>query len=531
MQIQRDVMQYDVMVVGAGPAGLAFAIRLKQLAPEKSVCILEKGSQVGAHILSGCVMEPAALDALLPDWRQTPPAICVPAGQDEFVLLTKTGRVKLPTPPQMKNHGNFIISLGSLCAWLATQAEGLGIDVFPGFSAAAPLVENGKVIGVRCGDMGVQKDGTPGPHFTAGADIHAGVTVLAEGCRGSVSKRLLREFKLDAGCSPQTYGLGMKELWRLPPGRVRPGLIQHSIGWPLDSKTYGGSFLYHLDQDRVYVGFVAGLDYEDPAFSPFEAFQQFKNHPSVKALLEGGEIQAAGARTIVEGGIQSLPKLEMPGALLIGDAGGTLNVPKIKGVHMAIRSGMLAAEHLAETGVAEGFDARWRTSGSAHELHKVRNIRPGFRWGLWLGLMNAVWETLTRGLLPWTLRNHADWSNLKQKGRIESHTDYIERSLPPRDRLASVYFAATSHDEQQPAHLKVADTTICATKCAEEFGNPCTRFCPAGVYEMVEEAGKQRLQINAANCVHCKACDIKDPYEIITWTAPEGGSGPNYQNL
>ncbi|MFI4967772.1 MAG: 4Fe-4S dicluster domain-containing protein [Gammaproteobacteria bacterium] len=531
MQIQRDVMQYDFVVVGAGPAGLAFAIRLKQLAPQKTVCILEKGSQVGAHILSGCVMEPAALDALLPDWRKTPPAICVPAAKDEFVFLTKSGRFRLPTPPQMHNRGNFIISLGSLCVWLATQAEGLGIDVFPGFSAAAPLIEGGKVIGLRCGDMGLDKDGTPGPNFAAGADIHAKVTILAEGCRGSVSKQLIKEFKLDAECSPQTYGIGLKELWRVPAGRAKPGFIQHSLGWPLDSKTYGGSFLYHLDQDRVYVGFVAGLDYEDPEFKPFEAFQQFKNHPSVKALLEGGEIQAAGARTIIEGGIQSLPKLEMPGALLIGDAGGTINVAKIKGVHMAIRSGMLAAEHVAESGVAEGFDARWRTSPSAKELHKVRNIRPGFRWGLWAGFINAAIETVTFGLLPWTLKNHADWSSLKKRGRIESHTDYIERTLPPRDRLASVYFAATSHDEHQPAHLKVADTNICATSCAQEYGNPCTRFCPANVYEMVEEAGKKRLQINAANCVHCKACDIKDPYEIITWTTPEGGSGPNYQNL
>ncbi|HEY3645655.1 MAG TPA: electron transfer flavoprotein-ubiquinone oxidoreductase [Gammaproteobacteria bacterium] len=531
MDIQRDVMSYDFVVVGAGPAGLAFAIKLKQLSPEKTVCILEKGSQVGAHILSGCVMDPIGLDKLLPDWRKTPPAICVPAAKDEFVFLTKTRRIKLPTPPQMHNKGNFIISLGSLCAWLATQAEALGIDVFPGFSAAAPLIEGGKVIGVRCGDMGLNKDGAPGPNFAAGADIHAGVTVLAEGCRGSVSKKLIKEFKLDADCSPQTYGLGLKELWRVPAGRVKPGYIQHSIGWPLDTKTYGGSFLYHLDQDRVYVGFVAGLDYEDPEFKPFEAFQQFKNHPSVKALLEGGEIQAAGARTIVEGGLQSLPKLEMPGAMLIGDAAGTLNVPKIKGVHLAMRSGMLAAKHLAESGSSAGFDARWRTSPCAKELHKVRNIRPGFRWGLWIGLINAVHETLHFGLTPWTLKNHADWSNLKKKAQIESHTDYIERTLPPRDRLASVYFAATSHDEHQPAHLKVADTNICATKCAEEFNNPCTRFCPANVYEMVEEAGKKRLQINAANCVHCKACDIKDPYEIITWTTPEGGSGPNYQNL
>jgi len=533
MDIQRDVMTYDCVVVGAGPAGLAFAIRLKQLSPEKTVCVLEKGSEVGAQILSGCVMEPAALDVLLPDWRKTPPAICVPAAEDQFLFFTKTRHYRLPTPPQMHNRGNFIISLGSLCAWLGKQAEASGIDVFPGFSAAQPLIENGKVIGVRCGDMGLQKDGSPGPHFAAGADIHAGTTVLAEGCRGSVSKQLIKEFRLDQDCSPQTYGLGFKELWRVPPGRVQPGHIQHSVGWPLDRKTYGGSFLYHLDQDRVYVGFVVGLDYEDPSFQPFEAFQQFKNHPSVKALLEGGEILSAGARSLIEGGLQSLPKLDMPGALLIGDAGGTLNVPKIKGVHMALRSGMLAAEHLAETGTSAGFDARWRTSPSAKELHQVRNIRPGFRWGLWLGLINAAWETLTMGLHFWTLKNHADWSSLKKPVDMDQRADdYLERNLPPRDRLASVYFAATAHDEHQPAHLKVSDTNICATKCAEEFGNPCTRFCPAQVYEMVDDgAGRKRLQINAANCVHCKACDIKDPYEIITWTTPEGGSGPNYQNL
>jgi len=532
--IERDVMEYDVVIVGGGPSGLACAIRLRQLKPDLSVCVLEKSSTAGAHMLSGAVIEPGPLDALLPDWRTEFKGICVPAGTDEFALLTRTGRHRLPTPPQMNNHGNFIVSLGNLVEYLAGQAEAAGCDVFAGFAAAAPLFdEQGAVLGVRIGDMGLDKDGTPGPNFAPGPDIRAKTTVLAEGCRGSVSKILISRFRLDAGKSPQTYGLGFKELWQLPPGRVQPGRIQHTVGFPMDTATYGGSFLYHLDQDRVYVGFVVGLDYADPRFEPFEAFQQFKNHPSMKQLLEGGEVLAYGARTIVEGGWQSMPTLEMPGAMLVGDAGGTLNVPKIKGVHQALRSGALAAEHIAATGGSPGFDQRWRTSAGGLELYKVRNIRPGFRRGMWMGMLNGALETLTAGHSPWTLANHADHSALRRLDQYASpDRGWGERTLKPRDRLSAVFFAGNTHEESQPVHLKVADTHICSTRCAQEFGNPCQHFCPEQVYEMVDDgAGGRRLQINASNCVHCKACDIKDPYEIITWTTPEGGSGPNYQSM
>ncbi|MFO1393601.1 MAG: electron transfer flavoprotein-ubiquinone oxidoreductase [Steroidobacteraceae bacterium] len=532
--VERDQMEYDVVVVGAGPAGLSCAIRLKQLKPDLNVCILEKGASVGAHMLSGAVLEPGPLDQLLPGWRDEHKGLRVPAGRDEFSFLTKTKRFRLPTPPQMHNHGNFIVSQGGLVEYLGTKAEGLGCDVFAGFAAAAPLFDDqGAVVGVRIGDMGLEKDGEPGPNFAPGPEIRAKTTILAEGCRGSIAKILIKRFRLDQGKSPQTYGLGFKELWQLPKGRVEAGLIQHTVGWPMDAATYGGSFMYHLDQDRLYVGFVVGLDYEDPRFQPFEAYQQFKNHASLRPLFEGGEVVTYGARTIIEGGWQSMPTLEMPGALLIGDAGGTLNVPKIKGIHQAIRSAVLAAEHIVEHGHTTGYDQRWRASEGGRELRKVRNIRPGFRHGMWVGMANGALETLTAGHSPWTLQNHADHSALK---RLDQYTSpdrgWIERSLPPRDRLAAVYFAGNTHEEAQPIHLKVADTSICATRCVTEFGNPCQNFCPAHVYEMVDDgAGGKKLQINASNCVHCKACDIKDPYELITWTTPEGGSGPNYQNM
>jgi len=546
-EIERDVMEYEVAIVGGGPAGLACAIRIKQLNPARTVCVLEKAASIGAHSLSGAVLEPGPLEELLPEWKTDYPGMKVPAAEDEFRILTPTGSYKpfpdflvklLPTSmtagTPFNNHGNYVISLGQLTPWLAAKAEALGVDVFPGFAAAAAVFdENGAVKGVQVGDMGLNRDGTPGPNYAAGIEIHAGVTVLAEGCRGSISKQLIKKFDLTRGHCPQTYALGYKELWQLPPGRVKPGRIEHALGWPADNHTYAGSFLYHLDNDRVYVGYIVGLDYQDPRLKPFEAFQQYKNHPTVKTLLEGGEILSAGARTIAAGGWQSTPTLEMPGALLVGDAGGTLNFAKIKGVHQAIRSGTLAGEHVAKDLSSTGFDAKWRSSVGGRELERVRNFKPAFKKGLWFGLINSAWETLTAGRSPWTLKNTADFSRLESLEDFHSpDRHWVERTLPPRDRVSFVFFAGNSHEESQPIHLKVADTSICVTRCTKEYGNPCENFCPAGVYEMVDDgAGSRRLQINAANCVHCKACDIKDPYEIITWTTPEGASGPNYQSM
>ena len=536
---ERDIMNYDVAIVGAGPAGLACALRLRQLQPERSVCVVEKAASLGAHSVSGAVLDPVALEALVPDWRTAPPPTCVPVRRDEFRFLTQRGSFRLPTPPQQRNHGNFIVSLSQLIPWLGAKAEAAGVDIFTGFAADSALIDGaGAVTGVRLGDVGRMRDGREGANFTLGAEIHAPVTVLAEGCRGSLAKQLIARFRLDADRSPPTFALGFKELWQLPPGRAAAGLVQHTIGWPMPSDTFGGGFIYHLEQDRVYVGLVVGLDYRDPLFQPFEAFRRFKNHPATRALLEGGEPLAYGARAIAAGGAQALPCMEMPGALLVGDAAGTLDAARIKGIHQAMRSGMLAAEHLAAHVGVEGFDAAWRASPGGRALQAVRNIKPGFKYGLWWGLANAALETALGGHTPWTLQHVANDRTLRRLDQqapaaaAKGPLPLPEAALPPRDRTAAVYLASIAHDEQQPVHLHVADTSVCAEQCAREYGNPCTRFCPAAVYEILtDDAGKRRLQINAANCVHCKACDIKDPYRLITWTTPEGGSGPNYQNL
>lgn len=532
-ETEREIMEYDVIVVGAGPAGLACAIRLKQLKEDLMVAVIEKGAEVGAHILSGAVIEPGPLDDLLPGWRDQPPSVCVPVKGDQIYYLKKDGKFRLPTPPQQKNHGNFIVSLGAMCQWMANHAEAAGVDIFPGFAAAGiRYTDDGNVGGVIIGDMGIDRDGNPKDTYMQGIEIHAPLTVLAEGCRGHLSKQLIAKFELDKDSDPQTYGIGIKELWKVAPGKSSPGRVQHTVGWPLDPSIYGGSFIYHMENDQIAIGFVCGLDYADPEFSPFEAFQQFKHHALVKPLLEDGEIISSGARAITEGGYQSLPKLEMPGALLIGDAAGTLNVPKIKGTHQAMRSGMLAAEHIAEKSAADGFDARLRASPVMSELYKVRNIRPGFHKGLWKGFITAAIETLTAGKLKRTLSQHADHSQLQRASGFDTpERGWIERDLPPRDRLASVYFATTAHEEDQPVHLQILDPEVCTTRCSIEYNNPCTRFCPAHVYEMVDDVDGPQLQINSANCVHCKTCDIKDPYQIINWVTPEGGSGPNYQNL
>ena len=543
-------MQFDVVIVGAGPSGLSMAIRLAQLAQQKerelTICVLEKGAEVGAHILAGAVFEPRALNELIPDWQDKGAPLNVPVTEDKFKFLSESGSTSMPTPPQMHNEGNYIISLANFCRWLAEQAEELGVEIFPGFAAAEILYdESGAVRGVATGDMGIGKDGEQTDNYEPGVELLGRQTVFAEGCRGSLSGELIRKFNLDSDSEPQTYALGVKEIWEVEPEKHKQGSTLHTIGWPLKSDTYGGSFLYHADNNQVYVGFVVGLDYANPYLSPFEEFQRFKNHPHIRPLFEGGKRIAYGARTIVEGGIQSLPKLVVPGALIIGDSAGFLNVPKIKGSHTAMKSAMTAAESLFEL-LGEEFDEenpgpaievdsypeQLRKTWLWDELNKVRNIRPGFNKGMWFGLVNAALETyLLRGKAPWTLGHHADH---EQTGNKNDHQK-IDYPKPDNevtfDRLSSVFLSNTYHEENQPAHLRLRDASVPIATNLALYDAPEQRYCPAGVYEIVEKEGEPALQINAQNCVHCKTCDIKDPTQNIHWVVPEGGGGPSYPNM
>ena len=545
-QVERDSMPYDVVVVGAGPAGLSAACRLKQLNPDATVCVLEKGSEVGAHIMSGAVLEPKALAELFPDWKAMDAPVKTRVIEDEILLLNRAGSKTIPhlfAPKTMRNEGNYIVSLANVCRFLAEQAEALGVEIFPGFAASEILYrENGSVYGVATGDMGIAKNGEAKPSFALGMELHAKYTVFAEGCRGHLGKQLIARFNLDAGKEPQHYGLGIKELWQVSKEKSRPGLVVHTAGWPLDeSGTHGGGFLYHLEDNQVVVGLVTDLSYSNPHVSPFDEFQRYKHHPSIAAHLEGGERVAYGARAITKGGLQSQPKMHFAGGLLIGDDAGTLNFAKIKGSHTAMKSGLLAAEAINKALLAGhentdlvDFDAAYKASWAYEELYVQRNFGPAqHRWGNVLGSAYAFIDiNLFNGRLPWTLSDSTpDYATLKPASQCSAIVYPKPDGKLSFDKLSSVFLSNTNHEEDQPSHLKLADETIPLANNLPEFNEPAQRYCPAGVYEIVEGEQGKAFQINAQNCVHCKTCDIKDPAQNITWVVPEGGGGPNYPNM
>ncbi|HEX6112820.1 MAG TPA: electron transfer flavoprotein-ubiquinone oxidoreductase [Geminicoccaceae bacterium] len=542
--MERESMQFDVVIVGAGPAGLAAAIRLRQLAAqhdrEVSVCVLDKASELGAHTLSGAVLEPRALNELMPDWREKGAPLNTPVSRDRFVYLTAKRAIALPTPPQMHNQGNYIVSLGNVVKWLGEQAVALGAEIYPGFAAAEVLHhEDGRVKGVATGAMGLDREGRPKANFEPGIELHATYTLFAEGCRGSLTRELEAKFGLRAGADPQTYAIGVKELWEVDAARHQPGLVVHTIGWPLDPRTYGGSFIYHLEGNQVAVGFVVGLDYQNPYLAPFEELQRFKTHPAIRGTFEGGRRICYGARALNEGGLQSIPQLVFPGGALIGCAAGFLNVPKIKGTHTAMKSGMLAAEAAFEAlerteapPVLHAYPEAFRSSWAHQELYLTRNIRPSFRFGLFGGLAYSGLDAyVLRGRAPWTMHHHADHTRLKP-ARDFQPIDYPKPDGKLSfDRLSSVYISNTNHDDDQPCHLRLVDPEVPIRLNLAEYDAPEQRYCPAGVYEIVQESGGPRLQINFQNCVHCKTCDIKDPAQNIQWVVPQGGDGPNYVGM
>ncbi|WP_369608386.1 electron transfer flavoprotein-ubiquinone oxidoreductase [Snodgrassella alvi] len=546
--LERESMQYDVVIVGAGPSGLSAAIRLKQLAAKQqreiSVCVVDKGSEVGAHIISGAVIDPRSLSELIENWQDKDAPLSCAVKQDSLLFLTEKKAYRLPTPASFNNQGNYTISLGVFCRWLAQQAEELGVEIYPGFAATEILYHaDGSVRGIATGDMGVQRDGTPGDQYQQGMALLAQQTIFAEGCRGSLTKVLMQQFDLRRDCQHQTYGIGIKELWEIAPEKSKPGTVIHTIGWPLDQKTYGGSFLYHLNDNKVAVGFVIGLDYQNPYLSPYAEMQRYKTHPAIRATLEGGKRIAYGARALSEGGLQSLPKLTFPGGVLVGDTAGFLNVPRIKGIHAAMKSGMLAAEAVADVlseeasessnAEAVNYTSLFRNSWLFSELNKVRNVRPAFKWGLLGGLVyGALEEYVFKGKAPWTLRHQrADYASLRPAQDCQK-IDYPKPDGKLTfDRMSSVFLAGISHAENQPVHLRLHNPKLAISVNYQKFASPETRYCPAGVYEIIEEAGEPQLQINAQNCVHCKTCDIKDPEQNIDWVCPEGGSGPNYADM